>query len=334
MDFTTATALYTLELGTPAEAPPDVVTVGRGYVANGALSLRHWCEPGLNCDSRWAESQWRWPSANLHFVGPSGDEEDTTVCSDAGDTRALRVPIVDDTGAVAELVLHAQRVVRAGENERAVPFDDVTPWIDAPNLTQALRVWIPYAENMDLPAGEWTNDGEFVITALSDGEPVANTPINVALTVRDAEVVNLESAFESEPLTAEGSSMYYLMEDASMGPTSRVWWGDSSATPLTIPVVDEATGESVVLNVDSWKKSCNQGWGIWWNLNSGQAADGECTHSVYLEMPETGNEHLESGHTYASPPSQPAVFEGRRWHDPEGQEVVDTFVYVLEYTAP
>jgi hypothetical protein len=108
-----------------------------------------------------------------------------------------------------------------------------------------------------------------------------------------------------------------------------VWWGSSAATPLVIPVRDEATGANTHLNVNSWKRSCWLGWATWWNLNSAQAADGSCDQWVHMEVGD--NEHLESGHRYLSPDARPVVFRAIAWH--AGGEIARD-AYLVEYTAP
>ena len=98
-------------------------------------------------------------------------------------------------------------------------------------------------------------------------------------------------------------------------------------------MINQDTGESTGITIHSYKQTCNLGWGTLWTLNSGQVSD-PCTYQVRLEMPESGNEHLTSGHTYRSPDSQPIIFEGRRWHGPNANGLEGRFVWQLEYVAP
>ena len=114
-----------------------------------------------------------------------------------------------------------------------------------------------------------------------------------------------------------------------MGPNWSLWWGGSGPTPLSVPVVDEQSGAVTSLSVDSWKKAC----GDLWDLNSGQASDWGCSHSVLLRLSATGNEHLEPGHSYRSPGSSPLVIRGIRWHQPGAGTVLGTFAFELSYTA-
>ena len=142
------------------------------------------------------------------------------------------------------------------------------------------------------------------------GTETSEIQLEIETEILSPELVNIATPFESDALSITGSSLYFILTDPSIGPTSRVWWGSSDPTPLTIPVIDQSTGETEILNLSSWKKTCDLGWGTLWSLNSGQVSD-DCTYQVYLELPSTGNEHLQSGHTYLSPVSQPIIFEGR-----------------------
>jgi hypothetical protein len=99
---------------------------------------------------------------------------------------------------------------------------------------------------------------------------------------------------------------------------------------LSVPIVDDATGEQLRMTVNSWKVAC----GSYWELNAGQSASWGCDHSVVMSMPETGNEHLNPGQTYRTAPSYPVIMEGRRWHAPDAGALIHTFAFDISYTAP
>jgi hypothetical protein len=331
LSFDDSTLLDTVEIGSPTEEFREAVKVGAGHVANGALSLSERCEPDYNCAERRQESRWRHAGENLHFSAPGNEVSDTVICSEDGALTELQLPIVDEDGNSATLVVHAQRVVTSSSAERATPINDVTPWIDSPDLSQALRVWIPYDENSSLSAGIWVNESPYSIDVLLGDEKIASTPIRIDLEVFDKQRIDLTEPHESPSFTTENSSMYFVMRDASMGPTSRIWWGDSNPAVLTLPVIDTSRNQMDTLYVNAWKKSCDLGWGIWWTLNSGQLADSDCTQAVYLEVSAEDNAHLEIGIMYETPASVDIVFEGRRWHEPQAKEVVGTMAYRIGY---
>lgn len=332
MDFSTPYLIHTIDFEDPIDAIPEPILLGKGFVANGAIRVTDWCEPGLNCNTRDGSTAWRWSDGSLHFTAPGGDADDTVVCGEADDFTRLTVPIVNDDGGSDSLILHAQRTVQSGSHSWAGPINDTTPWIDTPNVKQGLRVWIPYEDNASLAVGTWTNDGAWAISAKSDGAAFAETPIQIALTVLESETINLADPFEGPSVTREGSSSFFSVADSTMGPTSGVWWGSSSVTPLTVPVRDGETDEVTTLHLDAWKRSCNLGWGTVWSFNSAQSADGSCGQWPNMAVSLEGNEHLVSGHTYTSPPSWPLVVRGHAWH--WSQSIVETTAYQVEYTAP
>ncbi len=309
---------------------PPLVRAGRGHMANGALRLFLRCEPGLNCVDRRVESHWRQREQQIRFRDTAGETGARDVCTEVDGFTVLHLPVVDEAGTEAELVVHAQRVLHTPGQEVATALHDMTPWIDAPDLTQSLRVWIPWEENIDLGAGTWTNASAYLIEGVAGGEVVSQTPIEVDLTVYEHTAVDLSEDYYSPGYSSEGSSFYYVLTDASIGPTTRVWWGGTEPTPLSVPVLDDLTGEATRMAVNSWKIAC----GDRWELNSGQSADWLCDHSVVLAMDETGNDHLEAGHLYQTAPSAPVLIEGRRWHAPDAMALIHSFAFEIEYTVP
>ena len=159
---------------------------------------------------------------------------------------------------------------------------------------------------------------------------VSATNILIDLTVHERTSVDLSESYESPGYSSEGSSFYYVLTDATIGPTARVWWGGRGPTLLSIPVIDDATAEFTRMAVNSWKLACDD----LWDLNAGQSADWGCDHSVVMTMAETGNEHLEPGHTYRTAQSHPVIVEGRRWHAPDAMALIHTFAFDIEYTVP
>ena len=98
-------------------------------------------------------------------------------------------------------------------------------------------------------------------------------------------------------------------------------------------MIDQSNNERTHLVVQAKKRSCDMGWGEWWTLNSGQSADGNCEHAIYLEVSMDDNTHLMTGHTYKTPNSEPVVFEARRWHDPNAEQIIERFYYLFTYTV-
>ncbi len=332
MDIETASPLHTMVIEPTAEPIPKPVLMGNGFVANGALTLTDWCEPGLNCTARSATSEWTIGQEAIHFAMEGDSADSATACSDEGSVTELVVPIQNEAGERSTLTVHAQRTVTTAGHAWSGNMYDRTPWIDADNVRQGLRVWIPYAPNATLLPGTWSNEERINLRALVDGDELTVVPVVIDFTVLPTEIIDIGVPYEGASVTTDGSSTFFTVQDASMGPTTGVWWGSSEATPLTIPVRNTATGESSHLRLDSWKRSCDLGWGTWWNLNAAQVADGSCAQWPQLAVSEAGNEHLEPGQRYASPPSWPLVLRGHAWH--RSQSIVDTRAIEITYTAP
>jgi len=336
IDLDALELLHTQAIDPPALAQmPKMVTAGRGAMANGTLSLSNRCEPGINCNERMAQTVWRESTEQIRFRDMSGESGGASICGEADEITVLSVPVVNEEGTEATVIVHAQRVVHTPSHEIATRMSDVTPWIDAPNLTQGLRVWIPWDENASLAPGTWSNKptvtgiDEYIIEGIVAGDVVSETPIHIELQVLEQTDVDLASEYTSPGYSSEASSFYYLLTDAAIGPTERVWWGGSGPTVLTVPVRDVDTDEPTTMRVDSWKLAC----GDRWDLNAGQSADWGCDHQVVMAMAETGNEHLVAGHSYQTTASDPVIIEGRRWHAPDAEALIHTFAFHLSYTA-
>ena len=75
------------------------------------------------------------------------------------------------------------------------------------------------------------------------------------------------------------------------------------------------------------------GWGEWWTLNSGQSADGNCEHAIYLEVSMDDNYTSYDWTHLQNTDSEPVVFEARRWHDPNAEQIIERFYYLFTYTV-
>ena len=329
IDIEAATLQHEMAVDGTDDEIPEALNIGRGLVPNDALQLNDWCETGVDCDSRYDESSWRFGEGPIHFIEPGRDSSETTVCSEPGEWTDLSIPVINEDEEADEMIVRAQRIVSNGTTERAGPTHDHTPWLDSPTLKQSIRVWIPYEENLHLSAGTWTNHGEYSLEVMHDAEVLDQANIEINLRIYESEAVDLETSFEGPSHTADGSSTYFIVTDSSVGPIGGVWWGNSDPTPLVIPVRDEATGADTVLYANAWKRSCWLGWATWWNLNSAQVADGSCDQWVHLEIGE--NDHLESRHRYVSPGARPVVIRAMAWH--LGTEITRD-AYTFSYTAP
>lgn len=322
--------IHTRQIGQPDGPFAPILTTGRGALTNGGLSLTQRCQPGLNCDQRSALTTWRRDDAALHFA--SADQpRDPEACTTPGQHTTLRVPAINDRGQRAEIIVHAQRVLRSGNREVAAPIHDLTPWLDAPNLEQSLRLWLPHDANSALPPGRYQVDGDYTLDVLLDGQPIGGTSLTIDLEVLETQNVDIGQPYASPSVSAEDSSMYFVVTDAAVGPTERVWWDDGqpgTGTTLRVPVWDTQTQELKTLRLWAEHQVCDQAL---FDFHAGEASR-DCPHRVLLRLAEQGNEGFQPGRTYQSPPSAPLLIEARRWHDPDGRALVQTFALNLSYS--
>ena len=331
IDIENATELYSRTVEIPVELP-KAGTIGRQTLNVGHITLDSWCEEGVNCEIQgeqllWADSE----PLSFHHGIPS-----TEVCSEEDSFNTFDIEVRNETGDTAQIRVHGQRIVQSGERTWNVAMNDSTLWSAQANQRQQIHLWIPYSENQTLGSGTWYGSDRLEILSGSDQDAssIDTIGVDINLTIENVNSIILNSVYESPSLQTTDSSIYFVVTDSSIGPTNSEWWGSNTHTPLSIPMVDQETDEATIVTVHSYKQTCNLGWGTLWTLNSGQAADTDCTYQVRLEMPDSGNEHLESGHTYRSPASQPIIFEGRRWHGPNGGSLIGRFVLQMEYLAP
>ena len=335
IDIANATLLHHETITIPTTKLPSVLRAGKGHLANGTLQLSQLCEPNINCEQRTVQNVWR-NSNVLTFQDGSDENINVELCGEVDQFSEFEIPIVNEQGIDDVLIVHAQKKIQSGDLEWYGSITDATPWIERPNLEQGIVIWLPYEENKDIPDGHWNQKNNQSIGVYEDGLLMSEFEIDVELRKYESTLIDLTQTFEFEspPVSAENSSVYFLLQDNTIGPTSRIWWGDATPTLLHIPVIDEITNETTFLNVQVRKRSCDLGWGEWWNLNSGQVADSNCFHSMYFDVTETDNTHLISGHTYKSPDSEPIIFEARRWHEPNAEEILEIFRYQFLYRIP
>ena len=306
---------------------PSVTTIGKGNHANSQLNLSYRCEQGFNCENRKAESLWD-ISTPLRFADLESQTTSPSVCGEEDSFTVLSIPIVNLDGETATAIVHSQRILRNGQQERAFPINDETPWLSSPDLQQGLRVWLPWEENSNLDAGLWKTDGSFIVEGFTADGLFSQTPIDISVQIYDRIAVDLSSEYKTLGLETADSSMYFLCQDPNIGPSSRMWWGTWDGwTELSVPVVNTSTGENTILYVTAQQDEL----GSRWEMNAGRSA-GNNQHHVVVQVLPNMNTHLTPGQEYTTPQSSPLLIDGHRWHDPDAEDLISTFAFSLTYT--
>ncbi len=323
-NITTGTLLHTRMID-PAPRLVPVLSVGNGEMANERLRLGSWCEAGLNCDGRAAQSTWRIDDPIWFTTDTAAPPHE---CSAFDVHRALSIDVEDEMGNAATLTVHAARIVEGAGVQRAVPMDDATRWVDASDVAQSLRLWIPHGPNQNLAAGRWRTTQPFTIEVM--GAHRGQVEVEIDLETFAPTVVDLAAEYVSPPMMTANSSMYFLTRDPSIGPADRVWWNDPNpgAPRLRVPVVNASTGVADTLNVRAQHQSCGNDRR---DFHAGEASR-NCAHNAVLWVDGADNAHLQAQQMYRTPGSAPLVIDGRRWHAPNGRAIVDTIALELTYT--
>jgi hypothetical protein len=190
---------------------------------------------------------------------------------------------------------------------------------------------MPYAANADLPPGRYRTPAGVPVRGYIDGVGYGETAITIDLEVLESTSIDLSSPYVSEALSTPDSSMYFVVRDATVGPTDRVWWEDDieGPTSLYLPVFDDA-GREAIAHLHGQQESCGERW----DMHAGRGATSDCTHAVVLSLAPDGHVGMQSDVTYRSDPSMPLVIEGRRWHDPGGTALIGTFAFEVTVQGP
>ncbi len=325
-----STLLHTRNIEPGPENLPPILNAGRGQLANRAVELSQWCEPDINCDTRREARTWKDYPGAIFFSDIMPAQ-----CSPFDTQSSFRIPVFNEGGDAFELVVHAQRVVAGRGLVHAVPLEDSTDWIEGPGVSQSVELWVPQADNQALPPGRYRTATPYGLSVHQQTDGTATRLERIQITVdferRPSSGVDLASEYVSPTFSAANSSMYFVLEDPTVGPNERVWWNDADPDPtlLSVQVVDANTSQTHTLRVRAQHQSCGNDRR---DLHAGEASR-NCEHSAVLFVDPADNAQLGAG-TYQTPLSAPLVIEARRWHDPGGRDLVGRLVLDLSLTFP
>ena len=87
-------------------------------------------------------------------------------------------------------------------------------------------------------------------------------------------------------------------------------------------------GTMAIVIVDALHVQCDN---TFLDFHAGRGADA-CQHQAILSIDPEYNPELVPGERYETPASTPLVIDARRWHDPNGQAILETYYLKLTYT--
>ena len=225
IDLNNLTELAVQTFAPPSELPKSA-TIGRNALNAGQITLNNWCEEGVNCDARGGGVVWSDAKTSFHT-----EESEMVGCSEDDSVFEFTVAAENESGNVDTIILRGQRIVESNDTTWTVAMNDVTPWSQHPNVRQTLKIWMPYEVNQHLSSGTWRSTGNPIqVMSGSDANAIdiGDVTVDIAITIEAIDSISLNQVYESASLTTTESSLYFVVTDPTVGPTTREWWGSNN----------------------------------------------------------------------------------------------------------
>lgn len=156
------------------------------------------------------------------------------------------------------------------------PTKDPTPSPTHPSTNEPTKDPTPSPTHS--PTKEPTKEPTLGPTTPPTNAPTTSSGNNAVDLTGFATYVSTEQFF------APDSSAYFLVTDPNLGPTERVWWGESRTTVnLTLASPCLPPGETVIASVMAQQTACDKTW----QMNAGRGRN-ECGHSLVLTLDGAG----------------------------------------------
>ena len=275
------TLLHSRTISLPADPLDGIaatVKVGRGWLGeSGNVDLSSICFSVNECMKDATVLRWRGSSEAGSITYKS-----IVKFSNKGNSSALTIQVtrLEDNSQHVVTVL-ATRFV----NDISAPLLSVLNSTKAAaDSSYGVKFWIPYELNSQLPFGTFEFVGIVVRATNPDGSTFVDICLKVLLRMQPT-TVNLLSVYISPTFYKQASSAYFVVTDASIGPTSQTF----------------GNGASTILNVSLWSESCNMNvmakirarqqtdceW-TKWQMNAVRDAN-NCGHFLLLDLPQVLN---------------------------------------------
>jgi hypothetical protein len=213
----------------------------------------------------------------------------------------------------------------------SMPLLSPSSVVAAADATHGVKFWIPYDLNPQLSDGTYKFLRRTVVATNADGSPFADIRINLNLYLPSVTAtVNLTTGYISPTYVTPASSAYFLVSDASVGPTVREWWGGDSSN-LTVPLISFACNKFVTAIIQGRQRTdCSSSK---WQMSAGRGAN-DCGKIFLLDLyPSNVNTWMVDpnlrGCKFETHPIKPIQITAYRWHDPGAEAVLGRMVLKL-----
>jgi len=315
---------------------PSTSHVGRGWLGNSSdVVIKSLCFTASSCASNPIKYLWRGADGYKYTLSTNYTQVATIGATTVFTFKARRA----QDGLLYDVKVSASRFLQEGgatfpllsaaASNSSIPAD----------ASHGLLFTAPYSLNMNLPSGTYSSDTATVSMTGVGSDTTASSTMRLSvsfeiLSPTDSVDISPGKTFASKMINSTvptNSSVYFLATDRAIGPTENIWWGTwGGYTNLSVPLYSSCLGGfvngfSVTALIKAQQYSC----GSRWEMNAGRVAN-SCGHSLELTLGSASVNPWRSttaaGCVLSTHPMSPVVIEARRWHDPLGDMLLNTFI--------
>ena len=316
---------------------PATTHVGRGWLGNSSdVVIKSVCFTASSCASSPIKYLWRGADGYKYTLSTNYSQ----VVTDGATTVFTIHAVRSEDGLLYDVQVTASRFLDEGGPTFPLLSSPTSNSSIPSDATHGFLFTAPYALNMNLPYGTYLSSDTAYVLMSGDGvDGIASSTLRLSVSFKiQRSTVSVyftpNYKFSTQIINStvpSVSSVYYIATDRTIGPTQRIWWGTTGGyTNVTVPMFSSCfggffNGSSVTLFLKAQQYSC----GSRWEMNAGRGAD-SCGHALELSVAFPAlNPWLSTtptGCVLSSHPMTPVVIEARRWHDPLGAMLLQTFV--------
>jgi hypothetical protein len=312
---------------------PQVVKAGRGWLgSSGDIPISQFCFTLAECRNVQSEIIWR---------GVEGKDItfSAKVLSSTNKVESsLTFPILrTEDGKMYTITVHATRFL--GDSGWIPLLSSQNPsssTLLSPDMSYGIAFWLPYnGINVNLPIGTYKAIIPVTIGTVGGSKTFVNIRMQFNLEIPSiTNTINLTHApFISQPFkTTPASSIYFLTNDETMGPTTPIWWGDDDhPSKMSIPLYASSRCKNVnaigTMIIAQFHAQNQCGKSIFYEMNAGRG-DTDCPEQQRFRLLLDAKRNLWRNNVtlakcqFETPKVRPLAIDAYRWHDPNSGQVV------------